>query len=420
MINYIKKLTNKKLTKHNFFQKKLGFSSSKRSGAHVSMNSFINSFAPFRYDLLAEDGYHKNVIVYRCINLIMRGISSVPWLLYKKSKDQDHEEEILEHPLLSLLNCPSPKHAGSAFMESVVGHLLLSGNAYIEMIFNHSAVPQELHVLRPDRVNIISNERECSRNIPLGFEYRYQNQCQYYPVDPITGRSRLIHLKLFHPLNDWYGMSPLEAAKLSIDQHNTVSLHNLSILLNGGRPSGALMIKQQLTDQQRNILKDDLTTAYEGSKNAGRLLVLEGDMDWKELGFSPKDLDFVSGKQVSAREIAQSFGIPPMLVGVLGDATFANYREARFHLWEDTILPFMEFLLSEFNLWITSLFEEQNFKLRLDYDSDSIPALSSRRESSWQNMISAHFLTVNEKRAALGYGPINGGDTLHNDVNRSN
>ena len=74
---------------------------------------------------------------------------------------------------------------------------------------------------------------------------------------------------------------------------------------------------------------------------------MEGDCDWREMGLSPRDLDFISGKSLSAREIAQAYGVPPMLVGVPGDATFANYREARYHLWEDTILPLLNNLVSE-------------------------------------------------------------------------
>ncbi len=106
-----------------------------------------------RFDRLAEEGYRQNVIAYRCINLISRGLSSVPFLLYQ----QDHgysgngkrgqrenarrrltmeEHEIESHPILALLNAPSPLQAGSSFIEEVVSYLLLSGNTYIEAILN--------------------------------------------------------------------------------------------------------------------------------------------------------------------------------------------------------------------------------------------------------------------------------------------
>ncbi|MBM3467895.1 MAG: phage portal protein [Alphaproteobacteria bacterium] len=366
-------------------------------------------WTPRRYDSLAAEGYQKNVIVYRCVNLIARGLSSVPWLLYRGST------EIESHPLLTLLNSPSPRQAGSAFMESVVGYLLLSGNTYIESVINEEGSPIELHSLRPDRIKIIPS----ATGIPAGYEYNVSGQRKIYTCDPITGYSTLLHLKNFHPLNDWYGMSPIEAAAQSIDQHNAVAGHNLALLQNGGRPSGGLIVRptphsRGMSEEQRDSLRSDLREIYSGQKNAGQIIILEGDCDWREMGLSPKDLDFIEGKNLSSREIAQAYGVPPMLVGVPGDATFANYKEARFHLWEDTILPLLEFLVAEFNLWLVPAFEEN---LCLSYNIDAIPALTSRREAVWSKITAADFLTINEKRHAVGYGPIVDGDVLSIPLN---
>lgn len=365
-------------------------------------------WTPRRYDSLADEGYQRNVIVYRCVNLIARGLASVPWLLYERQKHVEHELE--KHPLLDLLRTPSPRHAESAFVESLVSYLLLSGNTYIEAVFNDLNQPQELYPLRPDRIKVIPGHG----GVATAYEYSVGGHKKVIPVDPLSGSSSLLHLKLFNPLNDWYGMSPLEAASGAIDQHNAVAGHNLSLLQNGGRPSGAFMIRPtangySLTDEQRQSLREDIRSVYEGSRNAGRVIVLEGDFDWKEMGLSPKDLDFIEGKNLSAREITQAFGVPPMLAGVPGDATFANYKEARFHLWEDTILPLLEFLVAEFNLWLTPYFGQN---LRLGYDIDAIPALAPRREAAWAKVNQAGFLTLNEKRQALGYGPLPNGDTL--------
>ena len=117
-------------------------------------------WTPRRYDALAAEGYQKNVIVYRCVNLITRGLGSVPWLLYRGDTELEH------HPLLSLLNSPSPRQAGSAFMEAAVGYLLLSGNTYIEAVMDHCGRPTELHPLRPDRMKIIPG----AGGIPMAYE----------------------------------------------------------------------------------------------------------------------------------------------------------------------------------------------------------------------------------------------------------
>lgn len=164
-----------------------------------------------------------------------------------------------------------------------------------------------------------------------------------------------------------------------------------------------------MNDAQMRSLRQDLQEMYAGSRNAGQILVLEGDCEWREMGLSPKDMDFIEGKNLSAREIAQAYGVPPMLVCVPGDATFANYREARFHLWEDTIIPLLEFLIAEFNLWLCPSFEEG---LALSYNADAIPALAPRREAVWAKIGQANFLTINEKRQAVGYGPVAGGNVI--------
>jgi len=379
------------------------------SGAGAFAGTFGNSYqVPVsRFDRFVDEGYRQNVIAYRCVNVIARALGSVPWLLYQRDVAGDRsmeEHEIESHPLLGLMNSPSPRQAGSSFMEEVVSYLLLSGNSYIEAVLDGDGLPVALFPARPDRVTI----QPGARGVPAAYSMRISHdKRREFPVDPLTGQSKMLHIKLFHPMNDWYGLSPMEAAAKAIDQHNAVGGHNLALLNNGGRPSGALMIRPNdnglgLTEGQRTSLRGDLKRAYEGSDNAGRVMILEGDFEWKEMGMTPKDLDFVEGKNVSAREICQAFGVPPMLAGVPGDATFANYREARFHLWEDTILPLLEMLAAEFNLWLQPYFGND---LRLGYDVDGIQALAPKREAMWQKIAGADFLTEDEKRQAVGYGP---------------
>ncbi|MBP9752939.1 MAG: phage portal protein [Proteobacteria bacterium] len=370
--------------------------------------SFASAWHCFKtsasYDQLAKQGYVKNVIAYRSIQLIARGLASIPWLLYTKN----HELE--NHPLLNLLKTPNLKQADSSFREELVSHLLINGNAYILKTLSDNNLPLELHLLRPDRMTILKGDS----SIPYGYVYEMGNKKYTFPLDPLTGQCQILHIKFFNPLDDWYGMAPLQAALKAIDQHNAVGDHNLALLQNGGRPSGAFVVKPSeygsvLSDRQRESLSKDLKEAYEGASNAGRVLFLEGDFEWKEMGLNLKDLDYIDGKNLSSREIAQAFGVPPMLVGVPGDATFANYKEARYHLWEDTILPLIDLIVGELNKWLCPHF---NQALHIAYDADRIPALSLRRESSWAKIAEVSFLTINEKRHAVGYGDHKDGDKL--------
>lgn len=360
-------------------------------------------WTPKSYTDLAEEGYHNNVIVYRCVTLIARNLASIPWIAYRKNHQLPQS-----HPLLMLLNRPSPRQAGSAFMEEVVSYLLLAGNSYIEAVGPGSA-PAELYALRPDRMRVVPGPG----GVPKAFEYSVNGRKQVLNVDPSTGASGILHLKLFNPLNDWYGMSPIEAASRSIDQHNAVATHNLSLLRHGGRPSGALVLKEPLgtiAPETRKKFVQELSQLYAGTTNAGRLMLLDGNFEWKEMNISPKDMDFNAGKAIAAREIAQAFGVPPMLVGVPGDATFANFREARFHLWEDTVLPLLEFIVAELNLWLAPRFGKD---IVLRYDTDNVPALAPRREAAWNRIAAADFLTLSEKRTALGFPPLPSNEVPH-------
>ncbi len=353
----------------------------------------VGTFSSTSYDDLAEVGYKKNVIVYRCVQLISRALASVDWTL------QDGDETLREHEILDLMNKPNAKQYKTTFIEEAVSYLLLSGNCYVMAKRDDAGKPTSLYLLRPDRVTIIPGGGE----FPLAYQYQTATKKRLFEVNQETGECDILHIKLFNPLDDWYGMSPVEVAMGSINQHNSIAQQNTSFLQNGGRPSGALMYKSSIDPQKRSELKDNLRNLYEGGRNAGKILLLEGNFEWKEMGLSPKDLDFISGKELAAKEIALAFGVPNILVGSMNTATFANYKEARYNFWEETLIPLLNIVAGEFSNWLRMIFRTE---LRLWYDLDSIPALTNKREVEWRKINNADFLTQNEKREAFGYTPL--------------
>lgn len=356
------------------------------------------------FEKQVRSGYYKNPIVYRCVNLIARSIASVPIILHKK------DVKILRHPVLDLLQYPNPLQSRESFLEALVSNLLLSGNGYVESVFQDTEekFPMELYSLRPDRLSVIPGKK----GIPLGYEYRVGGEHHSITCDPLTGYSPLLHIKFFNPLNDWYGLSPLIAAQSSIDLHNIVISHNVALLQNEGRPSGALIIRngrQGLTENQRATIRSDLERLYAGKDNAGKMMILEGDFEWKEMGFSPKDLDFTEGRNYVSREITKVFGVPPLCIGLQGDATFSNYREARAHFWEETVLPLWHFIFGHINQWLNTAFRDS---FVLSCDKEKIDALSVHREKVWDRIKNVEFLTINEKRALIGFPPLSGQNNL--------
>lgn len=351
------------------------------------------------YQKFSQEGYIRNVIAHRAINLIAKGASSIPWQLH--AKEDGRMVAIGDHPLLQLLNQPNPLRSGKALMEELYSHRLISGNGYLLRVTNNEGVPVELYCLRPDRVAVVAGHA----NIPMGYHYTVGKQVRKYMVDPISGQADVLHVKQFNPTNDWYGLSPMEAAAYAIDQHNQAGEWNQALLQNGARPSGALVVKSNsdsdayLSEEQYSRIKSQMEEAHSGAANAGRPLLLEGGLEWKEMSLSPKDMDFLNTKHSAARDIALAFGVPPQMMGIPGDNTYSNMAEARLTLWEQTILPLAEEMASSFNQWLVPLFGKN---LSVSVDKNNVSALSIRREELWDRVKNADFLSDDEKREALG------------------
>lgn len=397
--------------------KKISSAFKKKASNFVNVQSLVDMggkaiWGTRDYQTFAEDGYIKNVIAYRAVKLIAVGLSSVELRVY--DCDAKGRHRILEHPLINLLKNPSKGVSINNFLENLTSYLLISGNAYILRISIGEGV-EELHLLRPDRVRVMINS---NRQIT-----GYRNQVTLsefvdYPVDPFSGESDILHLKNFHPLDDLYGLSSVEAASYSIDQHNQANFWNQSFLQNGARPSGALIVKNAGDGSTRNLsttqyerIRDQIDELYTGAKSAGRPLLLEAGLEWKEMGTSHKDMDFVNMKNGAARDISAAIGVPPQLLSIPGDNTYTNLIEARLALWEQTIIPITEMIINNLNNWLAPQFGDD---LCIDYDRDGIEALVIKRQKLWDFVQGSNFMTVNEKREIVGLGPIEGGDTLTN------
>ena len=374
----------------------------------------VNAGSHYRrdnYEAYADEGYRKNAIVYRCINEIANGAACVPFKLFQG------EDELDQHPLLSLLRRPNPTQAGVEYFQAVYSYLLLSGNNYA-IRSDVSGEVRELYLLRPDRVRV----KPSKTATPEAYQYVIGGKVvKTYDADPITGESEVKHMKLYNPLDDYYGLSPLMAAATDIDNHNAINTHNISLLKNGARPSGAIVFKPandrglpiQLSDGQRQQLKDDLDVKYTGAANAGKPLLLEGDFDWREMGLSPKDMDFLQQRNMAAKDIALCFGVPSQLIGIPDAQTYANVQEARLALYEETIMPLARRVESDLNEWLSPMYGED---IRIMYDFDAVPAMTERRRRVYENVTQAvreGIISRNEARERLGLEPIDGGDDVY-------
>jgi len=355
-------------------------------------------WTPRRYDKFAEEGYQKNIIVYKAVNERMTAVQQAVWQVQKLVNGEWEEDP--ESDLAKLLRRPNEFQGGSAFFGALCGYDSISGNMYIEAVHpSPGRPPTELHALRPDRMKVIPGLQGVQ-----AYEYAVGTaQPKRWDVD----ENAIRHLKQFHPLNDWYGLSPLEAAAYDVDIHTATLEWNKSLLDNGARPSGAMVYapKQEgapdmMGEDNYNRLKKEIDEQYSGTANAGRPMLLEGGLTWQGMSLSPAEMDYINSKNTTARDIVMAFDVPPMLLGLPGDNTFANLREARVGFWEQWALTWLYNMQDELNAWLAPQFGDE---YRVVLDEDAILALAPRREAVWDRINEATFLSIEEKREAVGY-----------------
>jgi HK97 family phage portal protein len=349
------------------------------------------AWGPRSYAQFAVEGYAKNPVVFRCVRLIAESAASIRLTSRRRGRELEPGD-----PVAELLARPNPEQSATELLECFYGFLKVAGNAYLEAA-EFDGAPKALFVLRPDRMTVLPGER----GWPLGWEYAVERRKTRYLRDPASGRSPILHLKVFNPGDDHYGLSPMEAAAFAVDTHTAGGAWNKALLDNSARPSGALVYSghDPMTDEQFERLKAELTESHQGPRAAGRPLLLEGGLDWKPFGLSPADMDFVEAKHVASREIALAFGVPPMILGVPGDNTYANYKEANLAFWRQTVLPLARKTARALEGWLKPWFGSD---LEIRCEEAEIPALAEERGALWARLEAASFITTEEKRALAG------------------
>ena len=340
---------------------------------------------------LTRVGFCGNPVGFRSVKLIAEAAAALPLVI------QDAERRYDTHPLMALLARPNGAQGRAELLEALYAQLLLSGNGYIEAVGGDTGLPVELHVLRSDRMSVVPG----ADGWPVAYEYAVGGRKHRFDT---SGASPICHIKNFHPQDDHYGFSPMQAAAMAMDVHNSASRWSKALLDNAARPSGAIIYKGaegqgKLSEDQYDRLVNEMESHHQGARNAGRPMLLEGGLDWKPMGFSPSDMEFQQTKESAAREIALAFGVPPMLIGIQGDATYANYQEAHRAFYRLTVLPLATRVTAALAHWLSGVAGDA---VEVKPDLDQVPALSAERDAQWARVTGAAFLSEAEKRSLLG------------------
>lgn len=353
----------------------------------------------------ATEGYRDNPTVRACIMAKQKAAIECPIILVNEKG-----EAVENHPILSLLNKPNPMQSWEKFLTQMIGSHDVAGEGDVLKIGIGQSV--ELWPLRPDWLEITT----FSMGLPV--------TCSYTPSDTYEEStvkqyqfSELMIWAEYNPLFRWRGLSPLYSAAYSIDTLNEYAKSNKAMLENGMTPSGVLWTDSEVSDTSFNRLQEQFNGKYAGAKNSGKPMILDGGLKWQGMSFSPRDMEFVSGKRLSQLDVCQVLRVPPQIIGIEGSQTFANYEQARAAFYEDEVIPMVNGLLSELLGFL-----RKDFKLpptyKLIVDTDGITALEPRRAERNKVIDGLTSLKVDEKRAAMGYESAEGGDVILVDSNK--
>lgn len=359
--------------------------------------------------------YYLNIApLFTAIDMLTSEITQIDNVI----KNQNVDEYVYEHPLLDLLRSPSAVSSGSEFMQMLSAFYLLSGNAFIVATGPVNRPPLELLIINPSTVTLEAGDDGYLEKISVIFS---GNVSRTFTRKEVNGKFRyydgaeaeIWHVKTFNPgvfAGKLWGMSPLNPISIELDQYLEASMHNLSLLKRGARPSGALTFNEMLTDDQFQRYQKQADQFYSGSSNAGRLLLLE-NASFQEMSQTNKDMDFASLKAAVTNTIYSSFRIPLPLVNA-EFSTYDNLATSKLNLYDNAVLPLLDKLLSDLNEFLMPRYANSK-GLILSFDPESLAALEPRKVDKVVRLQGAGVLTLNELRTILGYEHVNGGDEIY-------
>ena len=377
-------------------------------------------------DNYIRKGYQKNPTIYSIVNQITKTVVAVPYIIYEK-KDEDtlkqykaltsgivNDDSLIkanmikkhaliktEHtPLHDLLDRPNPAQSYATWMTEVIAFGKLTGNRFIYGIGPESRenkVFNELYALPSHLVDIKSN----------GIFEPVAKYCMNYGRNQYDiDASDVLHIADFNPDYDGsgshlYGQSPLLSGLRSMTSNNEAVETGLKYLQNQTARGILTSEDESLTPTQAQQLKDAFRRNYQGSHNAGDVIVTPKKLSWTNFGLSAGDLQLIETYNASIKDLCNIFSVPVQLLNNTESSTYNNMREAKKALYQNCVIPELDKLRDELNRWLVPLYGENLF---LDFDYSSISELQQEQEKIVAQLSQSYWLSSNEKRMAMGYG----------------
>lgn len=363
--------------------------------------------------------YGNYMWVNKCVGVVAKAIARLPLVVYERVPKSDKVpsgSRPLENGYpYELLQNPNPRMSMYDIMEYVASSLLLVGDSYTENVRVDDDNPLSpitaLYPWQPHRFRIAKGRR----GGVAGYLYR-RSASEIIPFP----EHKISHVKLYNPIDDYYGMSPISSIRDSITTDRYAIKLNKYFLKNDARPLGVLEVKRRLTRQARMEIRQEWESIY-GAQNeesgSGRIAILGHDASFKDIGLAPADAQFLESRKLSKEEIALIFGVPLMKVGedVSGVRT-AEAQEREFY--HETVVPLTIKVLTALNKVL--LFDIGITDRYIDVDYSVVSVLQEDqlgRAERHRIYVQTGIMTVNEARREIGLEAVEWGNTFFQPLN---
>ncbi|MBX4215803.1 phage portal protein, partial [Candidatus Parcubacteria bacterium] len=355
--------------------------------------------------------YADQAWVFSCIHVIQTKGAGVPLKIYKQDLKTGEMLELPDHPLKKLLDSANPFMTGHDLLESTHGFKGLVGNAYWLLDEFVNGRPTTIYPLNPARVRVAANKDKYI----TGYVYESSPGVEPTPLDI----SEVLHFKNWNPNDDFYGMSPLSAARDASDAIMGADRYNKMFFENSAEPAGILTSEQPLQQGVFDRISLSWKKMHQGVRKAHKIAILDGGLKWQSTAISQRDMQFPELKKMSREDVLTVYGVPPVMVGVYDQVNYNTAQEQRRIFWIDTMIPELRKLEGVINERLVKPYDPT---VIARYDLTEVEALQKDekfRADTDAVLVSSGVMTINEVRKTRRLVDVDWGDVWHAPIGLS-
>ena len=355
--------------------------------------------------------YPRSAVVYAAIKVRQDAIARLPLRVLRRIPASRQRMDGVnaraggelvgaDHPLQRLLDSPNPFWSRSDLWRATETYLSLWGAAFWALERDENGNIAEIWPLRPDKMRPIPDAQRYIK----GFVYVGSGSelVPYLPDD-------VVWMRYFNPLDEYAGLSPIAPLRQSADMGMDALRANRKLLQNDSTPGLIIETEGFPTDADVSEFYARWESRFQGVEKMRRPALLSPGMKASNLGFSPRDMEYIESLRWSLEDVTRVFGVPKVMIGDLENTTFSNFSTARRLFWEDTIAAQLAFYQESLRQHLLPHFGDDS--LMVEFDLSGVEALKESEENKAKRRriyVEAGIMTIDEVRREMNLPPIAG------------